>query len=224
MGSIPYRTSTTDITRSTIYSDKIIFFSVSAILDGTNSTLCTTVTPYTIHFPNITINSTPPDVPNPFPIDSTTANSSVPSIIIPFPESRMNSTNNTVEATDNFTTASINPIITYIFNTNCTNLVTSARPFPILYSKNHMYSNHTMQTGCVGNTTDGNKSSSATGISMRLVNPDAIVMSDIAFTITETHLITQNATTSYLPTPGVNATTNTTNVITYTLMLPFPVD
>lgn len=38
-------------------------------------------------------------------------------------------------------------------------------------------------------------------------------MSEIAFTIAETYLVTQNATTNYLPTPIVSGTTNTTNVL-----------
>lgn len=38
-------------------------------------------------------------------------------------------------------------------------------------------------------------------------------MSDIAFTITETYLVTQNATTNYLPIPVVNGATNTTNIL-----------
>lgn len=38
-------------------------------------------------------------------------------------------------------------------------------------------------------------------------------MSDIAFTIAETYLVTPNATTNYLPTLVVNGATNTTNVL-----------
>lgn len=38
-------------------------------------------------------------------------------------------------------------------------------------------------------------------------------MSEIAFTIAETYLVTQNATTNYLPTPIVSGTTNTINVL-----------
>lgn len=45
------------------------------------------------------------------------------------------------------------------------------------------------------------------------MNPDGIIMSDIAFTIAETYLVTQNATTNYLPTLVVNGATNTTNVL-----------
>lgn len=63
MGIIPYRTSTVDVTSSTIYLVNYIFF-VSAIPDGTNLTFSITVTP-SIYFPNITINSTLPDVSKP---------------------------------------------------------------------------------------------------------------------------------------------------------------
>ncbi|XP_021046862.1 putative maltase-glucoamylase-like protein FLJ16351 [Mus pahari] len=75
----------------------------------------------------------------------------------------------------------------------------------------------TIYPGCVGNTTDGNKSSSMIDNSTYFVNPDAIIISDIAFIITETHLVTQNATIGYLPSPVVSVTPNTTNMITYAL-------
>lgn len=55
------------------------------------------------------------------------------------------------------------------------------------------------------------------GNSTYLVNPDAIIISDIAFTITETYLVTHNVTISYLPSLVVNVTPNTTNTITYAL-------
>lgn len=102
-----------------------------------------------------------------------------------------------------------------VFNINHTNLVTSY----MVISNNFiprttciLTINTIYNAGCVGNITVGNKSSSAIGNSIYLVNPDGIIMSDTAFTIAETYLVTQNATTNYLPTPVVNGATNTTNV------------
>lgn len=63
MGIISYRTSTVDVISCTIYLVDYFFF-VSASPDDTNLTFSITVTP-SIYFPNITINSALPDVPNP---------------------------------------------------------------------------------------------------------------------------------------------------------------
>lgn len=110
----------------------------------------------------------------------------------------------------------ISPWSHIVFNINHTNLVTSYK----VISNNFiprttciLTINTTYNAGCVGNITDGNKSINAIGNSIYLVNPDGTIMSDIAFTITETYLVTQNATTNYLPTPVVNGATNTTNIL-----------
>lgn len=136
MGSIPYRTSTANIISSTIYSGKITFFSMSATCDGTNSTFSTTVTHYTKHFPNITINYTLPDVPYPFPIDSTTANSSVviPSVTISF-----QGNSNTVEVTDNIYYP--HGYIYFQHKPHTFNYFCQGH-FQYFHSKKHMYSHH----------------------------------------------------------------------------------
>lgn len=128
----------------------------------------------------------------------------------------MNSTSNIVEATHNFTISSNISWSHIVFNINHTNLVTSYKVISNSFIPRItciITINTTYNAGCVGNITDGNKSISAIGNSIYLVNPDGTIMSDIAFTITETYLVTQNATTNYLPIPVVNGATNTTNIL-----------